>query len=88
MQVMLVLELYVLVQNDENEIEHPVCYFSKKLSKCQRNYSTIEKETLALLLALEHFEVYVKTSGSVEVFTDPNPLTSIHKMRNSAELQS
>ncbi len=36
-----------------------VCYFSKKFSKCQRNYSTIEKEALALVLALKHFEMYV-----------------------------
>lgn len=27
-----------------------VCYLSKKFSKCQRNYSTIEKEALALVL--------------------------------------
>ncbi len=49
----------VLLQEDSTGVEHPVCYFSKKFSKCQRNYSTIEKEALALVLALKHFEVYV-----------------------------
>ena len=41
-------------------MDHPVCYmyFSKKLDCHQRNYSTCEKETLALLLSLQHFEVY------------------------------
>ncbi|KAM9454112.1 5-hydroxytryptamine receptor 3A-like [Clarias gariepinus] len=38
----------VLLQENDAGVEHPVCYFSKKFSKCQRNYSTIEKEALAL----------------------------------------
>ncbi len=43
----------------------------------------MEKETLTLILALQHFEVYV-TSGQfpVEVFTDHNPLTFLSKIKN------
>ena len=33
----------VLLQEDDYRIAHPVCYFSKKLVKHKRNYSTIEK---------------------------------------------
>lgn len=44
----------VLLQEDKVGIEHPVCYFSKKFTTCQRNYSTIEKEALALMLALQN----------------------------------
>ena len=33
----------VLLQEDENGVDHPVCYYSKKLNKHQRNYSTREK---------------------------------------------
>lgn len=34
----------VLLQEDEQAIDHPICYFSKKLNKHQINYySTIEK---------------------------------------------
>ena len=40
----------ILLQADDEGIEHLVCYFSKKFNKHQRNYSTIEKETLALVL--------------------------------------
>ncbi|KAL1249315.1 hypothetical protein QQF64_020320 [Cirrhinus molitorella] len=47
----------VLLQEDETHIEHPLSYFSRKFSKTQKNYSVIEKEALALLLALQHFEV-------------------------------
>lgn len=64
----------VLVQADYCGVEHPVAFFSKKLSTCQVRYSTIEKETLALVLALEHFEIYVSTSNPLVVYTDHNPL--------------
>lgn len=42
----------VLLQDGTDEVDHPVCYFSRKFNKHQLEYSTIEKETLALLLAL------------------------------------
>ena len=42
-------------------------------SKAQTWYSTIEQETLALLLALQQFEVSVGSSSQpIEVFTDHN----------------
>ncbi|KAL6461078.1 hypothetical protein MHYP_G00310440 [Metynnis hypsauchen] len=46
----------VLLQEDNLGIDHPLCYFSRKFVKNQLAYSTIEKEALALLLALQHFE--------------------------------
>ena len=73
----------VLLQEDDEGVEHPVCYFSKKFNKSQRNYSTIEKECLALVLALQHFEVYVTSSSlPVVVYSDHNPLVFIRKMKD------
>ena len=73
----------VLLQEGDQGIDHPVCYFSHKFNKHQINYSTTEKETLALLLALQHFDVYLGTTvAPVEVFTDHNPLVFIEKMKN------
>ena len=73
----------VLLQEDDNGVDHPVCYFSKKFNKHQKNYSTVEKECLSLILALQHFEVYLTSSSSpIVVFSDHNPLTFIHKMKN------
>ena len=73
----------VLAQVDEKNISHPVCYFSKKLLKHQLSYFIIERETLALLLPLCHFDVYLgSTTFQVTAFTDHNPLTFIHKMKN------
>ena len=73
----------VLFQADSNDIDHPVSYFSKKFNRHQRNYSTVEKECLALILALQHFEVYVSsTSVPLEVFTDHNPLTFLNRQKS------
>ncbi len=73
----------VLLQEDTNSIDHPVSYFSRKFNKHQLNYSTIEKEALALLLALQHFEVYLGSSNlPVIVFTDHNPLVFLSRMYN------
>ena len=51
----------VLLQEDDQGVEHPICYFGKKFSKAQCNYSVLEKEPCALILALQHFSVYVPT---------------------------
>lgn len=73
----------ILIQENHDKVEHPVCYFSKKFNKHQKNYSTIEKECLALLFALQHFEIYVSSPKyPIVVYTDHNPLTFIHKMKN------
>ena len=73
----------VLLQEDKDGIDHPVCYFSRKLDSHQRNYSTCEKETLALLLSLQHFDIYLRpTVAPVQVYTDHNPLVFISKMKN------
>ena len=73
----------VLLQKDDAGIEHPVSYFSKKLSACQRKYSTIEKEAFAVIMALQHFEVYLSGGGNpIEVRTDHNPLVFLNKFKN------
>uniref|UniRef100_A0A7N8YKI4 Gypsy retrotransposon integrase-like protein 1 n=2 Tax=Mastacembelus armatus TaxID=205130 RepID=A0A7N8YKI4_9TELE len=73
----------VLLQDDLEGIEHPVSYFSRKFNKYQTRYSTVEKETLALILALQHFDVYVGSSHlPILVYTDHNPLVFLARMYN------
>lgn len=73
----------VLLQDGTGDVCHPISYFSVKFKKHQLNYSTIEKETLTLLFALQHFGVYVGYSPSpVVVFTDHNPLVFLSRMYN------
>ena len=74
----------VLLQEDENGVDHPVCYFSTEFNASQMNYSTIEKECLSLILAVQHFEVYLTLSSlPIIVYSDHNPLTFINKMKNN-----
>ena len=59
------------MQEDGNVVSHPVSYFSKKFNKHQKNYSTIEKECLSFILALQHFEFYLTSSPSpIVVYSD------------------
>jgi hypothetical protein len=62
-------------------LEHPICYLSRKLLPQEIRYSTIEKEALALMVALRAFSVYFG-SAVVLVFTDHKPLQFIHQMAN------
>ena len=71
----------VLLQADDLGVDKPVCFFSRKFNKHQLNYSVIEKETLALILSLQHFSVYV-SSSPVVVFTDHNPLTFLSSLQS------
>lgn len=72
----------VLIQLDEQGIEHPVSYFSKKLDNAQRNYSVIERELLAIVLALQHFHVYLPSYGpQVKVYSDHHPLQFLNKFK-------
>ena len=74
----------VLLQaGEEDDIDHPVAFFSKKFNPHQRNYSTIEKELLSLVLALQHFEAYICSGkGPFIVYSDHNPLVFLNKMKN------
>lgn len=74
----------VLLQEEDDGVEDPVSYFSKKFNRHQLVYSTIEKEALALVLALKHFEVYVGSAHvPAVIYTDHNPLVFINQMRNT-----
>ena len=73
----------VLLQLGDDELPHPVCYMSTKLKAYQKCYSTIEKECLALITAIEKFNVYVNNpTDIIIVFSDHNPITFINKMKN------
>ena len=74
----------VLVPEASDGLDHlSVIFFSKKFLKYQKNYSVVEKETLGLVLALEHFDVYLdSTQFKIKVYTDHNPLTFLKTMKN------
>jgi len=63
------------------DLEHPICYLSRKLNKHQRNYSTVEKEAFGLLFATRALSVYIGSSP-VTVYTDHSPLQFLQRMSN------
>ena len=54
----------VVLQEDNDGVDHPICYFSKNFSKCQRNYSTVEKikhyETIMLFMSRHDAHVVIR----------------------------
>ena len=49
----------ILTQFDDKNEEHPIEYFSRSLLPHQKNYIATELECLAVVEAVEHFEVYL-----------------------------
>ena len=75
----------VLMQSDDQGVVRPVSFFSKKFNRHQLNCSTIEKEALPLVWALQHFDVYM--GGGVHpvvVYSDHNPLNFLHSALSRA----
>ena len=72
----------VLSQRDQKGEEHPVAFTSRKLLPREMNYSTIEKECLAIVWALKFFHTYLY-GQPFTIETDHQPLSWLHRMRNS-----
>ena len=49
----------VLSQLDDEGLDHPISYFSRKLLPREEHYATVEKECLAIKLAVQTFRVYL-----------------------------
>ena len=72
----------VLSQLEGQGEEHPVAFASRKLLPREMNYSTIEKECLAIVWALKFFNTYLY--GQVfTIETNHQPLSWLHHMKNS-----
>ena len=72
-----------LLQSDKQGVDRVVAFYSRKFNRYQLNYSVIEKEALALILALQHFDVYLGSGLTpLVVYTDHNPLTFLKSLQN------
>ena len=52
----------LLTQLCNDRLDHLISYYSKKFNKHQHTYATVEKECYALVLALQHFDVYINVT--------------------------
>lgn len=69
----------VLLQEHSGE-KFPVAYVSKKLTKCQKAYSVMEKECLAIIWAVQRFEPFLYGREFV-IETDHQPLSCLKKSK-------
>ena len=68
----------MLLQQNINAQWQPIAFISRSLTSAEKNYSTTEKELLAIVWAFSKFHQYLHGS-SVQVETDHQPLVALLK---------
>jgi hypothetical protein len=63
----------ILPQPGEGNMDHPIYFSNRKLSQAERNYTTTEREGLAMIYALKNFRHYLLGSH-FKFFTDHSAL--------------
>ena len=63
----------MLAQPGAGNIDHPISFSSRKLSTAEKNYTTTEREGLAMVYALQKFRHYLLGSH-FKMFTDHSTL--------------
>ena len=61
-------------------LDCPIGYFSSCLSRAQRNYSVTERECLAIVEAIKHFDMFLAGAPFV-VHTDHRPLSYLQALK-------
>ena len=49
----------VLLQKNDEGLDHPIAFFSKTLRDAELKYDPIEKQTYALIMSLKTFKIYI-----------------------------
>jgi len=63
----------VLAQPGETTVDHPIYFASQRLSNAEKNYTTTEREALAMVYSLQKFRHYL-LGGKFTFFTDHSAL--------------
>lgn len=70
----------VLLQGEKDK-EHPIEYASRLLIPAERNYSTTEREALAVVWAVQKFRGYIEGS-EITILTDHQPLKWLFALKS------
>ena len=71
----------VLGQEDDQGVERPVAFYSRKLLPRETKYTITELECLAVVNAVKHFDVYL-IGNHFKLITDHKALQHLRTMRN------
>jgi hypothetical protein len=74
----------VLVQADNNGVEHPIAFASRVLSENEAKWCATERECLAMVWAVEHFEPYLY-GRKYELVTDHQALLWLRSLREPSK---
>ena len=76
-----------LMQEDENNDFRPVAYFSHKLTRTERNWSTFDKELGAVIRGLREWAPELRSAPEIEVVTDHKTLQYFQNQEPRTEKQ-
>ena len=71
----------VLSQEDEDSVERPIAYYSRKLAPREERYSVIEKECLAIKDGITAFQVYL-LGRPFTIQTDHRALVWLNQLKD------
>ena len=72
----------MLQQKDDQGIDQSISFCSSKFDEAKRKYFTLQKQSLALLIALKHFDVYLDaTAEPVLVYSYYNQIVFTNKTK-------
>ena len=71
-----------LTQLNEEGLDMPIAYFSRKLSVAEKNYTVTELEALAIVESIKHFRYYL-FGRHFTVFTDHAALQYLFKFKSN-----